>query len=243
MMATGHAISGAVGWLGLCLAAGLVDRHPTPVQITAGAAIAAGFAIFPDIDHPKSRVARTLGWFTRALARVFTFICDLIRDATCGHCATPGTYGHRTLSHTAVFAVLVGAGVCLAGSRGNLVAAAIVVGIGAGLAVAGLTGSRVGTIVIGVAAGIAVHQLGGGVDWWWLGVPVGWGILAHALGDGLTEQAVPLWWPVKIRGCTWRRVGVPRWLRFRTGGWVERVLSVVLVGLGAVAGWLLLTGA
>lgn len=242
MMATGHAISGMAGWLGLCVAAGLVDRHPTPVQIAAGAAIAAGFAIFPDIDHPRSRVAGTLGWVTRVLSRIFTFVCDLIRDATCDHCSTPGTYGHRTLSHTAVFAVLAGVGVSVACARGGVVAAAIVVGIGAGLAVAGLVGSRVGTFIIGGAAGFAVYQLGGGVDWWWLGVPVGWGMLAHTIGDGLTEQAVPFWWPVKIRGCTWRRVGLPQWMRFRTGGAVEGLLSVLMVGAGAFAGWALLSG-
>jgi hypothetical protein len=58
LLARGHAISGAAGWLGLCAAAGpLLDFDPTPLQIMAGAVVATGAALVPDLDHPSSTAA------------------------------------------------------------------------------------------------------------------------------------------------------------------------------------------
>lgn len=69
------------------------------------------------------------------------------------------------------------------------------------------------------------------------------GVLIHIAGDAITEHGVPILAPfVRIRGCRWRRFGLPGWLAFRTGGWQEKVLSVGMVGGGAFAGWVLLTG-
>lgn len=245
MMGSSHALSGAVGWLGLCALAGpLTGFEPTVVMVAAGAAVGAGSAILPDVDHPSSTAARSLGPVTRAAARVVSYISDAVRDNTCGCCATTGTHGHRTLTHTLVFAILAGLGVCAAGWTWGLMSAAIVVGAGTGLAVLGLIsgkGTWPAAAVAGTAAGVGVHWLGAGIDWWWLGIPVGWGMLSHSLGDGITKQAVPLLWPVRIGGCRWARVGPPEWLRFTTNGPAERWLVVPgmwLVGL-AVGGWLL----
>lgn len=245
MLARGHAISGAAGWLGMCAAAGpLLELHPTPVQVVAGAVVATGFALWPDIDHPSSTVARSLGPVTRVAARIVSYISDAVRDGTCRCCDTPGTHGHRTLTHTVVFAVASGAGISAAGWRWGLDAAAIVVGVAAGLAVLGLLRKLpwLAAPLVGTSAWAGVHWLGSGEGWWWLGVPAGAGVLIHALGDSLTEHGTPLLWPLRVAGCRWRRLGLPGWLAFRTGGAAERVVSVAMVAGGGFAGWLLLTG-
>lgn len=73
--------------------------------------------------------------------------------------------------------------------------------------------------------------------WWWIGLPVFWGCLAHSLGDCLTFSRCPLLWPLEIRGCRWTPVGSPKWLRFRTGSTAEKVVVVLLAvcGVGALA--------
>src|SRR6478752_874509 len=38
--------------------------HPTPTTFLLAATSVPGFALFPDIDHPKSMVSSTYGWFT-----------------------------------------------------------------------------------------------------------------------------------------------------------------------------------
>ena len=76
-----------------------------------------------------------------------------------------------------------------------------------------------------------------------VGVAVGAGALSHDLLDGCTTMGVPLLWPLKLRGMRWRRLGLPRFLRFHTGGpvepWVLGLLVVITVGLTPpVLSWL-----
>lgn len=114
--------------------------------------------------------------------------------------------------------------------------------MGTGLAALGLLARRVAWLtaaLAGAGAGVAAWRLGAGVDWWWLGVPLGWGVLAHALGDAVTVRGVPLAWPLRIAGCRWRSLGPPRWLRFRTGGLVERAVWWLMLAGGVAAGWVL----
>lgn len=245
MLARSHALSGAAGWLAACAAAGPVAGiHPPLPAVTTGAVVAAAAALLPDIDHPGSTVARSLGPLTRTIARVVSRLSDAVRDSTCGCCATTGTSGHRTLTHTLAFAAVVGVVVSAAGVWWGHLAAAVVVtaSIGlVGLALLPRRRARAGVVVLMVYAGAQVYTGGAGVDWWWLGAPAGWGVLTHSLGDAATHHGVPLWWPVSRRGCRWRRVGLPTWLRFRTGGGVETLVSVLMVAAGVAAGWVLLT--
>lgn len=251
-MARGHAVSGAAVWLGLSALAGpLLDLHPTLLQVVAGAIVASGFALAPDIDHPSSTVARALGPISRIIARAVSWISDAVRDGTCGCCATDGSHGHRTLTHTALFAVASGVGISAAGWRWGLAAAAVVVGVAAGLAALALLprarrGDRsvrwLTAVLAGAGVWAGVHWLAPAGEWWWLGVPAGVGVLLHSLGDALTETAAPLAWPVRIRGCRWYGLGPPKVLRFRTGGRVEGLVTVLLAVGGGLAGWVLVAG-
>jgi membrane-bound metal-dependent hydrolase YbcI (DUF457 family) len=84
---------------------------------------------------------------------------------------------------------------------------------------------------------VEVYQAGG----WWLGLVVATGWLTHLAGDACTEQGVPLWWPLRVRGQRWRMVGLWQPLRIYTGGTAERVhlaAAVVLAMTGS--GWLIM---
>lgn len=90
--------------------------------------------------------------------------------------------------------------------------------------------------VCGLALAGATWRWADGGDWW-LGAAVAIGMLLHDLGDAMTNSAVPLAWPIPIRGQRWCRVGLPRWMRFDTGGEVEMTLvQPAFLVLGAVAG-------
>lgn len=54
------------------------------------------------------------------------------------------------------------------------------------------------------------------------------GVLAHQAGDSCTNSGVPLLWPIKINGRRWAHHGIPKVLRFETGGSVESAITVVL---------------
>ncbi|SDZ29292.1 LexA-binding, inner membrane-associated putative hydrolase [Asanoa ishikariensis] len=263
MMGKSHALSGAVGWLGGC--AGLVAAgHPVaPLSIVAGAAVASGFALLPDIDHPSSTVSRTLGPITRLISQGVSAGAAAFGKATCDHCERrPGQGGHRLVTHTVPFAILVFLLTALAGRYGGVTASIVIVGFAVWLATHSalrshtraeivdalipgqVRGKRarkftaaLGSIIAATAIAFAVHHFAEpGASWWWVGIAAGWGTLAHTLGDSITHWGSPLFWPARIRGCTWRTVGTPKWMRFRAGGPVERWLMVpgmALIGLGA----------
>jgi membrane-bound metal-dependent hydrolase YbcI (DUF457 family) len=66
-------------------------------------------------------------------------------------------------------------------------------------------------------------------------LPVAVGLLvgqwAHQAGDACTNSGVPLLWPLKINGRRWGHRGIPKALRFETGGTVEGFVTVALYGL------------
>lgn len=243
MMGRSHAISGAAGWLGVCAAAAPLVGRPPVVVTTCGAVVAAAAALLPDVDHPQSTVSRSLGPVTGTIARVVSRASDTIRDATCGCCTTRGGDGHRTLTHTAVFAVAAGVVVSAAGWVGGHITAAIAVAASIGLAslvVRLRRRTRAAVPALAIAAAAAIAHWGHDVTWWWLGLPVGLGVLLHALGDAATHSGAPLLWPLRVRGCRWQRVGTPRWARFRTGSPVETVVAGLMAAGGLTAGWALL---
>ncbi|WP_431728551.1 metal-dependent hydrolase [Verrucosispora sp. TAA-831] len=238
-MGRSHALSGAVGWLAGCAGVEFAG-HPVPgYVVVSGAVVSAGWALVPDLDHPRSTASISLGPVTGVLSWLTAGLSRFVSRVTCS-CCDGDADGHRSLTHTALFAVMIGALFGLAGWAWGAAAGIPVVAVSAALAARGLLSRRSrrgGYGVLLVAVAVCAVVVEGGPGWWWLGLPVGWGMLCHCLGDSLTLSACPLWWPVRIRGCRWSPVGSPRWLRFRTGGPAERVvwwvLAVVGVGSGA----------
>ncbi|GIE76545.1 membrane protein [Actinoplanes philippinensis] len=267
MLGKSHALSGGVGWLAGSALAAAAGHAPPAVAVVAGAAVSTGMALLPDLDHPESTVARTLGPLTRILAGAVSIGAASLRSASCRHCLTGrGRGGHRGITHTAVGAVVLGLAV------GVLCALTVpsvglwVVGLSVWLAAHAALSSRtrarigdmllpgrfrrlgkgahrfaaaVGAVLVAVVFVAAIQDRAG--SWWWLGLAVFWGCLAHSLGDALTFSAVPLLWPARIRGCRWTPVGTPRWMRFRTGSPAETVVVWLMAAAGA--GSVLLLGA
>ncbi|TDC82560.1 hydrolase, partial [Micromonospora sp. KC606] len=229
---------------GCALAAGLGAR-PAVGAVVVGAAVTAGGALLPDVDHPGSVVARSLGPVTRLIARGTAAGAAALRAASCGCCAGRG--GHRAVTHTLLFAVAVGLVVSLLCWVGGNVAAAAVAGLAAALAVRGALRRRTrgayGATAAGLFVGLMAAALPGPVaGWWWVGLPLGLGCLVHSLGDALTFTRVPLLWPIRIGGCRWAPLGMWAPLRFRTGSAAELLLVVpALILLGAISACTLIT--
>ena len=262
MMGRTHTLSGAGSWLTLSAAAtwlsnqGLPVHAANPTQIVLGTLVAAGYALLPDIDHPRSTIANALGPVTRAMAWVIGHLATGLRQGSCAHCARDGRGGHRAITHTVAFAaaITIALGVLL-GAVGQPAALAVI-GVGVWLAsmsalsagtrarigdavlpgrvrTLGRTGQRIsaGVASLGIAgiAVLAVWALARPEDnWAWLALAVGVGVLSHSLGDAMTRSGAPLWWPVRIGKCRWAQVGTPRWARFTTGKAGELVVAVAI---------------
>lgn len=267
MLGKSHALSGGVGWLAGSALLTATGHPPSAIAVIVGTAVSTGMALAPDLDHPESTVARTLGPVTRLVAAGVSKTAARLRLASCRHCLTGRDRGgHRGITHTAIGAITLGATVGLLCAFTAPAVGLWVVGLSVWLAAHAALSSRtrarigdmllpgkfrrlgkgahrfaaaIGAVVVAAVFVAAIHDQAG--SWWWLGLAVFWGCLAHALGDALTFSAVPLCWPIRIRGCRWTAVGTPRWMRFRTGSPTETVVVWLMAAVGA--GSVLLLGA
>ena len=217
MMGKSHALSGAVGWLGGCAALVAAGHPPRPLSVVAGAVVSAGFALLPDIDHPGSTVARTLGPLTRTLSRVVSGLSAGVRPGHLRPLRPPPRPGRPPAGHAHVpFALAVFALWSRSpASCGASVASVVVVGFAVWLAThtglrtntraeivdalipGQIRGQRarrftavLGSVIAGGAVAFAVRVLAEpGGSWWWVGAAAGWGTLAHSLGDSLPTGA------------------------------------------------------
>lgn len=185
----------------------VVMQQASPVQGVAMAAISAGFALLPDLDHPRSCASRALGRITHsfvhglcrtafhatALAgdkKSLTYLRSIRRDPY-----------HRTLTHTLVASFAIGA-VAYAAGWGRVSTGAM-----AGLGVMllwPLYRRTLGMVVLGAAATAVTASLL--LTPWLLALAVGGGCASHVLADACTKQGVPAFWPIKIKGRRWWNV-------------------------------------
>jgi membrane-bound metal-dependent hydrolase YbcI (DUF457 family) len=253
MMGKQHAMSGAAGWLAGCAVLDAAG-HPVALHVrTIGAAVCAGWALIPDLDHPESTVSRYAGPITRYLAEAVAELSRVVHDRTRTAWDRPGLGGHRLLTHTAVWAILCGVVVAAAGRWAGPYLAAALVFVSAHLGLRTTlpwrwqriqirTGPRRRRMRISVPvlvpAGFAVFtfvQAPGSA--WWLGLAVAAGSLIHCLGDAPTNSACPIVAPVPVpvlrrdstgrrRIVGWRRwhpVGPPKTVTVRAGSWSATV--------------------
>ena len=267
MMGRAHSLSAAVGWLGGCAGLAQMGERPTTPVVIVGAAVSAGMALLPDIDHSGSTVARTLGPVTRGIASIVAWGSAAARNSSCRHCSGgPERGGHRTVTHTAAGALAAGLIAGIVGWQVGKTAALIIIGLGVWLlahtALSSKNRAKVGdwllpgrfrrhgrwahrfaasvgaVIVAALSVAVTATQTGAG-GWWWIGLPVAWGCLAHCLGDAMTLSGCPVLWPLQVQGCRWRSVGTPRWMRFRTGSRVETGVVAVMAVAGFAAAYAL----
>ncbi|MFD7920922.1 metal-dependent hydrolase [Streptomyces sp. NPDC059740] len=259
MMGPAHSLSGAAAWLGVGAAAsGLGHPMPWPVLVT-GSLICAGAALAPDLDHKAATISRAFGPISRGLCEIIDRLSHSVYKATrMKGDGSRRSGGHRTLTHTWLWAVLVGGGVSLLAVLGGRWAVLGILFVHMVLAIEGLLwrAARVSSDVLvwllgaataWIVAGI-MDQPGNGAHWLfaepgqqylWLGLPVVLGALVHDVGDAITISGCPILWPIPVGRKRWYPVSTPKPMRFRAGSWVEnKVLMpafMIAGGIGAVA--------
>jgi membrane-bound metal-dependent hydrolase YbcI (DUF457 family) len=244
-MAPGHALSGAAVWLGgWAVAQHYQIADPRPDVLIFGAVVAAGGALLPDLDHPNSRVSTSAGPISWLLGKLLAAIGWLIYQVTRTDHDRDRGGGHRTISHTLVFAVGAGWFATWCGARwGEWAALVLVAGLGAlGLEAALDALPITRKLEAPILPALAVAT----ITWvdasaWWLGLALAVGCFVHCLGDCVTESSCPWLWPVplpvrrrgEVEWQLWRCIGPPKILRFKVNGPVEHWVVVPLLAVAA----------
>jgi membrane-bound metal-dependent hydrolase YbcI (DUF457 family) len=226
VLGVSHATSGAVVGLAVAgYAPRLVGVEPTAGSIITFAAVCAGAALLPDLDHPNSMATRHFSVASWLASRLVRPLSALLYELTRGRRDT-GKGTHRGITHTVVGAGALGVGINLASATWGTPVLVATLFVCLALAIKGLDALVPGPPSLVIAAGLTY-----GVQEWvpggtagtagWLGTAVIIGMVVHSVGDAVTESGAPLLWPLPIRQRRWYPVGSPRPLRFRTGGTVE----------------------
>lgn len=107
MMGPAHSLSGAAAWLGVGAAAAAAG-HPMPWPVVlVGALICAGAALAPDLDHKAATISRAFGPVSRGLCEIVDKLSYAVYKATRMKGDPRRSGGHRTLTHTWLWAVLI----------------------------------------------------------------------------------------------------------------------------------------
>ncbi|RVW00253.1 metal-dependent hydrolase [Rhodococcus xishaensis] len=233
VMGATHAMSGAA--VGLAVA----DLLPTDwggptstAETFAFAGVCAGAALLPDLDTTQSTVARSYGPISRMLASGIGALSRGVYRVTKGRKDANRRGSHRTFTHTALFAVGLGAMTSALVVQFGRPAIIITLFVTLGLALRGLFGDwardKGWLVVTVVSAFLSI------LAWQWfpdkvgstgLGVAVALGCAVHCLGDMITKEGVPFLAPfVQIRGERWWELKLPSLLAIRAGGGFERAI-------------------
>jgi membrane-bound metal-dependent hydrolase YbcI (DUF457 family) len=155
--------------------------------------------------------------------------------------------GHRTLTHTWLFNLLLGTGIgWLCGHFGKWAVLAVLF-VMFGLAIRGLlhewAEKRGWLIVTLLSAGAALAGytlLPAGRGYPVIGIAIAVGGIVHTFGDMITREGCPVLWPIPTGRRLWRDFGVPDGIAVKVGGAVERrillplcVIVALLAGIAA----------
>ena len=261
MMGPSHAMSGAAAWLaGVTIYASVTNTPLSGSALLLGTTVAAGAALAPDLDNYSSTVVSAFGWLGKGVGRLVDALSVAVYNITKSRREEVKGYGHRTLFHTLVAAILAGVGVSLATAATGFVKifgqqltwgqvwSILIMAIFLNLGLSGLFSKQIKkyrakfgpTLIFLFSIGLAVLTAfllpeGTHVSYSWLGLAVGGGWLVHLLGDAITKQGVPLFWPLRIRGKGWYDVALPSIFRITAGGSIETVLLLPLFSVLTVA--------
>ncbi|WP_205325357.1 metal-dependent hydrolase [Glycomyces sp. YM15] len=218
-----HAMSGAALWLaGSAVAATAFGIDQTAAELAVGTVACAGAALYPDIDcagkvtenKGGSTVARSFGVASLMVAEVVERLCYWFYLITKSKKDKKRKNGHRTFTHTALHAGIVGVGAGLLGAYVGKYAVIAILFILTGLAVRGLMGETVRKYgwVVTTGASIALaygmfHLLDERRSYWIIGLAMGIGCFIHVLGDIITKMGSPLFFPLPIQKKRWFDVG------------------------------------
>ncbi|MEU6174746.1 metal-dependent hydrolase [Streptantibioticus parmotrematis] len=255
MMGPAHSLSGAAAWLAAgAVAAGFGHPMPWPTLVV-GALICAGAALAPDLDHKPATISRAFGPLSRLLCVIVEHIAEAVYNGTRMKGDPHRNGGHRTLTHTWPWAVLIGVGssaICVYGGRWGVLGVLFVHLV---LAIDGLLWRQVKgghQLIVWLLAATGAWILadvlkdpGNGKAWLftqpgqqylWIGIPVVLGALVHCIGDAITVSGCPFLWPIPIGRKRWYPLGTPHFMRFRAGSAVElKVLMPMFMVIGGLS--------
>lgn len=195
-----HAAIGASAPVGLVL-----TQHASIIQGAAMAAVSAGYALLPDLDHPEACASKALG---RPVHKLVHSLCKtVVRSSATGRDRSYLRWKqiknrdpyHRTLTHTLLVSVALGVA-AYALAFVSAVATGAVAAFGVFM-LWPLYRKTIGLVVLGAAATAICSALY--LDPWLIGLAVMGGYASHIVADGCTAAGVPALWPLKIQGKRW----------------------------------------
>ncbi|WP_026922489.1 metal-dependent hydrolase [Glycomyces arizonensis] len=245
VMGPTHAMSGAALWLaGSAIASLAFDIDQSSAELIVGTIAVSGASLYPDIDcagkvtenKGGSTVARSFGVVSLFFAECVERLCYWFYLLTKSKKDKKRKNGHRTFTHTAVHAALVGTGVGYLGAYFGKPAVIAVLFVLTGLAVRGLLPSAVNkkgwivTTAVALAGAYGMYRLlPPDRSYWIVGLAMGIGCFIHILGDMITKMGSPLLFPIPIKKRRWADLGLPNNIALRAGGKAEnRILLPVL---------------
>lgn len=243
VMGPTHAMSGAAA--GLAAAAVLPVEWGGPSSLAetfAWAGVCAGSALLPDLDHPQSTVARSFGFVSQIASEGINTVSAAFHGLTGTRRDGTRADGHRTLTHTLLFAV--GLGVLVSSLVATFGKPAIIgtLFLTLGLAIRGLAGDwskKQGWLAVSPSAAllslIAWQTFPADTGSVSLGVAVTLGCVTHCIGDGITREGIPFLAPlVTVNGKRWWEFTLPSLLRIRADGPFEKVVLLPALTIATV---------
>ncbi|HEY9409340.1 MAG TPA: metal-dependent hydrolase [Pseudonocardia sp.] len=214
MLAHTHALSGAAAFLAAAPAIDITD----PAQLAGGAAMAAGAALLPDLDHHSGTASHTWGPITIAIGRLTAWL----------------TGGHRNGTHTLLAAILA-TFVTYSALQAPRWVAIPVVALLAGLALVACEAlipgewERLWPANLAASAAFAAWVVTSGLNLAWLPHAVGIGWVAHIVGDTFTTGGTTPLKPISSKRY--------RFTRLNTGGPWEIGMAWLLTAAIGVLTW------
>lgn len=247
MMGPTHAMSGVAAGLGAAAIAthyGYIDFNVAETVVVAG--ITAGAALLPDIDHPSATLARTWGPVSTTISKIINKVSAGIVNVTGNSKDKKCSNGHRTFTHTLLFAVIAAVLTYLAVATWETTAALVIFYILTSLAMQTLLrdktramGPIVSNAIAGIATWSAYTMLPDTMNATLLAAVVFVGCVAHMIGDSVTVSGIPALAPfIPVDGGKrWGDVHLlPRGLRVRAAGpadtvafWICAAASTILL--------------
>lgn len=250
VMGPTHAVSGAVAWLaGAGLVTSQLGYRQSPAELAVYTAVCAGAALLPDLDcsgavlknKGGATVARTFGvvslFAAECVEKLSLGIYKLTRTKRDGK----RTNGHRTFTHTWIFAALVTLGITQLVSSFPKPAVISILFVMLGLAMRGLMAEWAAergwitiTLMSLTGAIVAAQVLPPG-NYPLLGIAMGVGCVVHTFGDMITRAGCPVLWPIPIFRETWYEFGLPDAIAIKAGGKFEKAFLLPMLFVAACA--------
>lgn len=197
-----HAVIGVgTAALGVLAAEALGAPQASPLVLGLGALAAGAGSIAADLDHPRSFISNTIP--THVLRLTLAVLAIPLLAGVGSWLTTRDLHGTLTSVTALIWGINFLRWTAMA-LFASLVLMVLSLLLYKSLHHRGPLHSLLFTAAVTLVACAVFALLG--ASWLW-GLPFGWGWLWHILGDGLTEQGVPFFWPINGKH---RRV-LPSW--------------------------------